>query len=225
MLKFGFTRNFLAKRTHISSVLCVVLATFSDTYMSRKVLVHIFLTLFSIQIGRAQVSNPVRVNPKIGVNFSDLIFSTEPAQTSSLAEMGWNVGVDLNYGNKWQGKWGLHYFQLGSGVQMPSDTQRVTASQVKIPFGAGYRVLKVDYFHLWVHGQAVVNVTTRLRHGNRPLARSSYPRTGLAGRFGLGMDLWKITLELNYEYSFTEILNELIFARNKMVSLSLGIKI
>ena len=173
----------------------------------------------------AQETKPIVINPKIGINFSDLIFSTEPANTSSLAEMGWNVGIDANYGNKCQAKGGIHYFQLGSGVQMPRDTQVVSASQLKIPMGVGFRVLAIDYFHLWLHSQAVVNFTTKMRRGNMLLDSEDYPRTGLAGRLGIGMDLWKITLELNYEYSFTDIVNESIFARNEMISLSLGIKI
>ncbi|NND06691.1 MAG: hypothetical protein HKN87_09955 [Saprospiraceae bacterium] len=165
------------------------------------------------------------MNPKIGVNFSDLIFSTEPANTSSLAEMGWSIGIDADYGNKWLAQGGIHYFQLGSGVQMPRDTQVVSASQLKIPMGVGLRVLSIDYFHLWLHSQAVVNFTTRMRRGNLVLDKKDYPRTGLAGRVGIGMDLWKITLELNYEYSFTDLVNESIFARNEMISLALGVKI
>lgn len=184
-----------------------------------------FIVLFMSQLATAQDANPIRINPKIGVNFSDLIFSTEPPNTSSLAEMGWNIGIDLDYGNKWQAKGGLHYFQLGSGVQMPRDTQTVSASQLKIPMGVGLRVLSVDYFHLWLHTQAVVNVTTKLHQGNVELDNSDYPRAGLAGRVGIGIDLWKVTVELNYEYSLTDLVNELIFARNEMVSLSVGIKI
>jgi hypothetical protein len=182
------------------------------------------------QVASGQQPDRWVINPKAGVNFSDLILAEyAPAQAFSGGILGWNLGADCSYGKRWMARVGLHYFRLGNGVEMSRDTglfvQRLSLSQVKIPFGAAYNLIQIDYLKLWVQAQGMATITTQLRENKVEAGPDQYAKTSLGGRLGVGIDLWRITLELNYEYGFTDLLNEVIFARNQMVSLALGFKI
>ena len=46
----------------------------------------------------------------------------------------------------------------------------------------------------------------------------------ISGRLGVGIDLGRFTLEVNHERSFSELLDNHIGAKNKLVNLSVGLK-
>ncbi len=195
--------------------------------MVRKLTLISALFLTSMCMMSAQSSSLVKWNPKAGVNFSDLILP-QSSPNSSLIKMGWNIGLDVSYGIRWQARGGLHYFQLGSGVEVPLDTgtymQRLAVSQLKIPLGAGFDIYRVEYFNLWAQAQAVVNITTGVRQNAEEASSSSYPGSGVSGRAGIGIDLWSVTMEINYEYGFTDLINGYTSAKNQLVNFALGLK-
>ncbi|MBK8505253.1 MAG: hypothetical protein IPL46_25480 [Saprospiraceae bacterium] len=171
---------------------------------------------------------PLSFSPKIGINFNDFIIDDSSDPALSLARMGWNIGIDANYGHRLQAQAGLHFFRLGTGIEMMKDTgivtERVSTSQFKIPLGVSYRVCHIDYFNLWLHSQLVINLTTKVVNGSAEAETRIYPRSGLGGRVGIGMDLGRFTLEVNYEGSFTEMLKQSFDARSKLINMSVGLR-
>ncbi len=197
--------------------------------MKSLTLYTIFLLFLSHTIIQAQKIVPLSFSPKIGVNFNDFIISESSTPTLSLAKLGWNVGMDVNYGNRVQSKAGLHFFKLGTGIEMVKDTgnvtERVSTSQFKIPVGVSYKVWNVEYFNLWVQGQIVMNLTTKMVRTRGETESDIYPRNGIGGRLGVGMDLGRFIFEVNYERSFTAILGQTFDAQSKLINMSLGLKI
>ncbi|MCB0669822.1 MAG: outer membrane beta-barrel protein [Saprospiraceae bacterium] len=182
-----------------------------------------------ISAAQAQKIIPLSLTPKLGVNFNDFIIEENSSSAISLARMGWNLGMDVSYGKRLQAKGGAHFFQLGTGIEtMTPDgpvREKVSSSQFKFPVGASYKVWNVEYFNLWIQGQVVMNLTTKMVHGEAETESNIYPRSGLGGRLGIGMDIGRLVLEVNYERSFTEMIRQQFDARSKLINFSLGLKI
>jgi hypothetical protein len=185
--------------------------------------------LFCWSLIQAQKIVPLSFSPKIGINFNDFIFDDSSDPVLSLARMGWNIGLDANYGHRLQVRGGIHFFRLGTGIEMMRDTgivtERVSTSLFKIPLGLSYKVWSIDYFNLSLHSELVMNLTTKVVHGSAEAETTIYPRSGIGGRVGIGMDLGRFILEVNYEKSFTEMLKQTFDARSKLINLAVGLRI
>ena len=192
----------------------------------RRIIFTLLISCAGIGTLLGQRKIPLSFTPKIGVNFTDLIIS-QPSVDATLSKMGWNVGLDARYGNRFAVNAGLHFFRLGSAFKMRAEDtpESVTASQFKFPVGLSYRILKVDYFKLWVKADAVLNTTIRVVNGDPSRRLTGYPKTGFSSRMGIGMDLGRLNIEVNYERSHTELLREIVFAHNELFSITLGIRI
>ncbi len=175
---------------------------------------------------KAQDYIPLVLNPKVGVNFSDLVdFDNE--QVSSSATMGWNVGIDARYGTNFLLKGGIHFYKTGSAWRAQDSTSqsmhKFAAHQLKLPIGAGIKVLRVDYFNLWLLADGILNYTIDVRNRTEK-DYIDFNKTGLSGRLGIGMDLSRFTMELTIEHSFSELIPDLS-AGSRLVNLSVGIKL
>ncbi len=203
-------------------VLVIYLKTVCMLLRQNLILVGLILGVSTVCDGQDYI--PLTIKPNIGVNFTELILE-ESMDGQSLARMGYNAGIDVRYGTKVIGRSGIHYYRLGSAIQadIAPEPDKVTASQLKIPLGIGYKIYKVDYFNLWVHTDMVLNYTMGIKEGLNRKPRSQYPRTGFSGRVGFGIDLSRFSLEFNYERGFTEFLSET--AEHHLASLAIGMKL
>lgn len=190
---------------------------------------NIICFLLLVSSTQAQKIIPLSVTPKLGVNFNDFIIEESSTSAISLARMGWNIGLDVSYGKRLQAKGGAHFFQLGTGIESMTPegpvTEKVSSSQFKFPVGASYKVWNVEYFTLWVQSELVMNLTTRMVHDQVDTQNNIYPRSGLGGRLGIGMDIGRFVIEVNYERSFTEMIKQEFDARSKLINLALGLKL
>ena len=197
--------------------------------MHKTVAYILMLLIVGLNQAHSQRIIPLSFNPKMGINFNDLIISESSVPTISLAKLGWNLGLDVKYGKRLQAEGGLHFFKLGTGIETKIDTastlEKVTTSQLKIPMGVSYKFWNIEYFNLWIHTQVVANITTKITKSDAENKNKIYPHNGLSGRVGLGMDISRITVEINYERSFTDLVRQVFDARSQLISLAIGIKI
>lgn len=196
--------------------------------MKRFTLSIICLTILTSVVS-AQKMTPLSFSPKLGVNFNDFIIEESSSPVISLARMGWNIGVDAAYGNRLQAKGGMHFFKLGTGIETETAagpiTEKVSTSQFKFPVGVSYKVWNVEYFNLWIQSQVVMNLTTKMVHGEAETQNTIYPRSGFSGRMGIGMDIGRLIIEVNYERSFTDMIRQVFDAQSKIINLSLGLRL
>jgi len=197
-----------------------------------RTLTFVFLLICStVLMAQSKKVMPLSFTPKIGINFTDLIIDDNLVPTSTFSKLGYNIGVDASYGNRLQARGGLHLFRLGSGLEIKKNSfaepikERVSASQIKLPVGVSYKVWNVEYFTLWVQAQVVANITTNMKNTSAGYYSNKYPRGGFSGRAGVGIDLARFSLELNYEQGFTDLIQELFNARSELVALAIGIRI
>ncbi len=174
----------------------------------------------------AQHSVSLSFAPKIGVNFSEMIVS-QPTVAATLSKMGWNLGLDARMGNRLTANGGLHYYRLGSAVQLDTEDSPASliSSQFKVPIGVGYKLLQIDYFKIWARFDAVLNYTLSMVEGDFNRRITDYPRTGFGSRMGVGMDLGRLTIEVHYERGHTKFLQDLVSAHNRLVIVSMGVQI
>ena len=191
-----------------------------------RALLVCMIGLLIMDIACAQKSIPVSISPKIGVNFSDLVVS-RPGVDATLAKLGWNIGVDVRYGNRFAGNAGMHFFRTGAAIRMRAEDSPalINSSQLKAPLMLGYQFLKVDYFKLWLKGGLVLNYTLRVVEDNPVKVLKDFDAFGLGTRLGVAMDLGRFNLEINYERSHSDLFQDVISAQNKLFSIGLGIRI
>lgn len=189
----------------------------------------IFLFLL---IGSVSAFAQVRVNPKIGVNASNL--DTEIRDIRTEARIGWNAGIDFRIGNgMFSFNPGLHYFSftastvqnIGTGTNFDV-RQETTIQNVKLPINFGLRLTgEGGLMSIWVKGGGVANMFAGIREGSTPspLVADDFSKVNFAANAGLGMDILVFTLEATYEMGLTpffETGNE----KNNMLTVSAGVR-
>lgn len=191
-------------------------------------IVFIIALIFTTQV-RGQDYVPLVINPKIGVNFSNLLIEDGYAIVSS-SRMGWNAGFDFRYGTNFLVLGGLHMYGHGSSVgprnSTAADMHGFTSNQLKIPVGIGYKIFRFDYFNIWLYGQGVMNFKlSSLAEEGFPTRIDDFKSSSIAARMGIGFDIGRVTLELNYERGISDFIADEVDAKNHLAGLTLGYKL
>ncbi len=200
--------------------------------MSSKIALSTFVLLMATLLPssiRCQDYIPLVINPKIGANFSDLIISDDASILSS-SQLGWNAGFDFRFGTRLLMMGGLHIFAQGSALENADSisirTTSLRTSQLKIPFGVGYKVFRLDYFNVWIYTNAVLNFTVQSAHDEGwPSGLEDVSRSSIGGRVGIGFDISRFTVEVNYERGISDFINDSRSAKSHLVSMAVGYKI
>ncbi len=177
----------------------------------------------------AQSGRRVSVIPRVGVNFSQLILPEQIGPPSwhmtSYSQLGWNAGIDFSYGKRLQARTGLHYFLMRASVERNQGTPAVdpiTTSQLKVPFGAAVSLYQIEYFKVWAHGSFVASLNTRPVQTLSEAGPRSSPVGTLGSRFGIGVDISRFSISLDYERSSTDLITSALQARCQLLSVNLG---
>lgn len=195
----------------------------------RTLVCTVVIALCASSILKSQDYIPLVINPKVGANFSDLIFSDDDLISTS-SQLGWNAGFDFRFGTKLLMMGGIHIYGQGSALERSDSVAfgmtSLRSSQLKIPFGVGYKIFRLDYFNIWLYANGVLNFNMQtIVDEGWPKELEEVSRTSIAGRVGVGFDISRFTVELNYERGISDFIVDARSARNHLVSLSLGYKI
>jgi len=173
------------------------------------------------------------INPKIGLNYSRL--ADEPSLGSAKTRSGFNIGADLRFGDRFQFMPGVHYATHGmafEGTQDPNSEDKISMHLIKVPLTGNINVINGDLFKLRVYGGFVANFLLKVDNNNYIEKENLKPFTG-GIRFGTGIDLGGLTLDLNYEVGVTDVFDggivpELLYPKNtqnNVISLSVGVRV
>jgi len=187
------------------------------------------LAILCASSAKAQDYIPLVINPKVGANFSDLVIK-DANTLRAASQLGWNAGFDFRFGTKLLLMGGIHIYGQGSALEIQDSVslraQSLRSSQLKIPFGVGYKVFRLDYFNVWVYANGVLNLTMHSFHDDGwPTELAEVSQSSLGARFGLGFDISRFTVELNYEQGISDYISDALSARNRLVTLALGYKL
>lgn len=187
----------------------------------------VFFALFVATTTHAQVT----VNPKIGVNISGI--DTELEDIRAEARVGWNAGVDFRIGEGWLFfNPGLHYFSysadLKKDVSLPEVIKledETSIRNLKLPLNAGIR-LTGDGGLLKIYAKGGVTPTLLLGVEERPdfsFTEDDLNDITWGANVGVGLDVWFLTVDANYEIGLTDYFEE-AEGKNNMFTLSVGVK-
>jgi hypothetical protein len=174
----------------------------------------------------------VKVNPKIGVNASNL--DTDIRDIRTEARIGWNVGMDFRIGRgMFSFMPGLHYYSftasttpnIGTGTNFDVRPE-TTIQNVKLPINFGLRLTgEGGLMSIYLKGGGVANMFAGIREGSTPtpLVADDFSKVNFAGNAGIGVDILIFTIEAIYEMGLTPFF-ETGTAKNNMLTVSAGFR-
>lgn len=190
----------------------------------KKILILLFGLLFTYS-AYAQV----KFNPKAGVNFSSVTSEVDEIEADG-AKVGFNVGMDLRFGDKWLFfQPGVHYYNAGGKLSVQDDNTTVeddlNVRTLKIPLNAGFYLSGTDgILKVRVNAGIVPNIVIGVGESNFNTDYTNFNTLGLGANAGLGFDLAILTLDFNYELGLTNVY-ESGNGKNNIFTVSLGLVI
>ncbi len=163
------------------------------------------------------------INPKVGINASRL--STDPDRGEVTARIGYQLGLDARIGNRVYFQPGLFYFKQSSRLKRESQLDDQTIQQIEgnldrqglqLLTQVGFYIVDGEGFGLRVNaGPAISIITSADGDGNVQLVKDNFKGTNLTGNAGLGIDIFFLTLDYNYEFGFSDVFeNEALTQQN-----------
>ncbi len=187
--------------------------------------------LFALALFTLPAMSQVRVNPKVGVNFSGL--DAKLGDITTEARVGWNAGMDFRIGDRFLFlNPGVHYYsytaRLFKDVQQPSDVkfeEETTIQSIKTPVNLGIR-LTGDNGLLGLHVKGGVTPTMVLGVTEREdffFDKDDLNTFTMGANVGAGIDFLFLTLDANYEIGLNDFFAD-AEGRNNVLTVSLGLK-
>ena len=144
----------------------------------------------------------VELKGLVGLNFATFHGSDEDVS----AQAGYQFGGGVLIGNKFYVEPGIQFVRHVrdiSGINLVSNS-------VKIPVYAGYHLLGAEEspFALRIFGGPAVSIAGKLKEGPDHITKDDLNKTMWAVDGGLGLDIFFLFIEANYEYSFSDYFAE-----------------
>ena len=191
----------------------------------------LLLALFAIAIFSSTAMAQVKVNPKVGVNFSGV--DAQLQDITADARVGWNAGVDLRIGNGFLFlNPGAHFYsytaRLIKDVESPGDVSfedETTIQNIKLPVNLGLRLTGDNgLIGLHVKGGIVPTMVTGVQEKQDFFFDKDDLNTfTLGANIGAGIDFLVFTLDANYEIGLNDFFADAT-GRNNMLTVSMGLK-
>ncbi|MCO6483871.1 MAG: outer membrane beta-barrel protein [Flavobacteriales bacterium] len=166
----------------------------------------ILFPLLAASIGTA--SAQFAVNPQLGANFTQL--TNTPSGFVSSASFGWQVGADFRLGDRLYFQPGAFFGRSATYIKFtPLDTVFIEDNMIrttaKVKALLGYNLIHDDGFKLRVNAGPTYEALLSIDSKDDKIAFNKDDYNG--GSFnldaGLGVDIWKISLEGGLSYGLS----------------------
>jgi hypothetical protein len=178
---------------------------FSPKHLTMK---KVFLFAVTVVFAYA-VEAQTTIKPAVGLNFTD--WSKDDATGEYKARAGWQIGGSVAFGKKFYVEPGLFYVGKSTEFQTSSnipgfDEFQANLNGIRVPVAVGANLLGNEKTAFSLRGFGgfsgffVTGVGEDLEPVEDEIAKSQW------GVFaGVGLDIWKIFVDLSYEWSLTDI--------------------
>lgn len=165
-----------------------------------KVLLVIALLSTSMVSLKAQFE----IKGLVGTNFSTL--SNLPDGVQSAAKAGYQFGFGVLIGDKFYVEPGLQFVRKAKLLTDESAEIDFSQNYLKIPVYAGYHLLGHESgpFALRAFAGPVLSIPGKIKKGEDQVSKDDINNAIFAVDAGLGLDIFFLFVELNYEYSFSQ---------------------
>ncbi len=171
------------------------------------------------------------INPQAGLTASML--TTDPEGTEASGRVGYTFGASVRMGDKIYFNPGLFWVRssneltsksnLETGINFGDIRDNASINMIHIPLQAGVKVINTKPFALRLAAGPSLSWVTDVKDNAFGLTKEAYNERIWGAKFGAGVDLLFLTVDLNYELGITE-LYKTSDAKNNMLSLTAGIK-
>jgi len=165
----------------------------------------ILLLAFSLMVFVNQSYSQIEIKPAIGINFTG--FSQDPENATSSAQLGWQLGGTVSFGDKLYGEGGVFWTYKANDIS-ETDTNitfSTSLSGIRIPIIIGYHLLgkENDFIGLRAFGGGSMTVISNV--DAEGLSKSDFTSPAYGVFLGAGLDVSILFLDLKYEWSLSDV--------------------
>jgi len=199
---------------------------FENNLTMKKLILSAVICLFSTALF-AQLSSPISLGVHAGLVSTKVDTKIPDASTvKDNAENGMMLGAFLRINlNKWYLQPELNYVSRKSEVVVDGVDFDIKRKSLDIPMLLGYKVVKLPAFKLRAFGGPVAsfNIDDSFKSTLGDVDED-FEGAVWNAKLGAGVDVWKLTLDVDYEFGLTDVSSEFL-KKNKMFNVTLGFKL
>ena len=147
----------------------------------------------------------LEIKPAIGINATN--FSEDPTSGETSANVGWQLGGTISYGDKLYGEGGIFWTYKSNEYKSEDETVKFNTemSGIHIPVMVGYHLLGkgAGSFGLRVFGGASVLILTQV--DALELTKDDFNKASWGVFLGAGLDFSILFLDVKYEWALTDV--------------------
>ena len=147
----------------------------------------------------------VELKPAIGINFTG--YSQDPENASTSAQLGWQLGGTVSYGEKLYGEGGIFWTYKSNEISA-NDTNftfSTTQSGVRIPIMIGYHLLGEEKGLIGLRAFGGGSITIVSNVDAEDLSTDDFTSPTYGVFLGAGLDLSLFFVDLKYEWSLSNV--------------------
>jgi hypothetical protein len=191
-----------------------------------KSLVLSIFALFTVASLAAQTT----IKPSVGLNFTD--FSNNISGYGEFkAKTGWQIGGSVAFGKKFYFEPGIFYtaksteFQSSNTVVLPD--QKTNINGIRIPIAVGLNLIGNEKTMVSLRGFGGLSGFFLTSVGE-DLDKNDFEKANFGVFAGLGVDFWKLFLDVSYEWSLTNVqsdISQIDIGKARSLFLNAGLRI
>ena len=152
------------------------------------------------------------LSPKVGLGLLQL--NENPNGLSNKVDIGFQAGLDLRMGRRFYWQPGLFYstntVAMVDSSQFSLGDNSTVSKYLKFKLLGGIHLVNKEGFRLRLNAGPTVNYLLKVQSENESLAlirKEDYKSTLLNFEAGGGLDIWFLTFDVGYNFSFTKLFN------------------
>jgi hypothetical protein len=172
------------------------------------------------------------IKPTVGLNFTD--WTKDDATGEFKARAGWQIGGSVAFGKRFYVEPGLFYVGKSTEFQTSSNLPSINEFKadlngIRVPLTVGVNLLgnEKTVFSLRGFGGFSGFFVTSVGDDLEPI-KDELNKAQWGTFLGAGIDIWKIFVDLSYEWSLTNIqkdVNLINFGKSRTIFVNAGIRI
>lgn len=163
--------------------------------------------------------NPFELGAKVGANINQL--STSLNDYTNQNYMGYNLGLFSRFNfERFHIQPELYYSHNGGNMEGPlGQVVKVRTHSANLPILLGYKVLDFEQFNLRLNAGAYASyafyqdVESNIQ-GQTPFVREKMNNLNVGVVGGLGVDIWRFTIDARYNWGLLNVLGDNQFLTN-----------
>ena len=194
--------------------------------MFMKSLILSLFALFTVSILAAQTT----IKPGVGLNFTD--FSQDPVGGEFKAKVGWQIGGSVAFGKKFYFEPGLFYVGKSTEFQStasgtPTVDEQADINGIRVPLAVGLNLIGNEKTLVALRGFGGLSGFF-LTSVSDNLDKDDFEKTNFGVFAGMGIDIWKLYLDLSYEWSLSNVqkdVSAIDVGKSRSLFINAGIRI